>query len=125
MFYENFLKLCADRNIAPSAVLISLGMSKGSVTHWKNGKTPHDSTVAKIAEYFGVTVDDLTGNASTVSRTDLFAGASPFKHERVEEIVDQVINDLQQQIEKAMEAMSEEELQEFSRYADYLINRKK
>jgi len=39
-----------------------LGISGGSVTNWKSGAVPHDATLRKIADYFGVTVDELLGN---------------------------------------------------------------
>lgn len=122
MFYENFLKLCAQKGVSPSAVLVSLGMSKGSVTHWKGGKMPHDSTLAKIADYFGVTVDDLTGQAATVKRTDLFTGASPYN---ADEITDMAVSEIMSRLEDVMKDMTAEELTELERYVDYLINRKK
>lgn len=59
MFWENFVRLCAEHNTKPNPVAKELGFSSGSVTDWKNGKKPRPTTVQKIADYFGVTVDDL------------------------------------------------------------------
>lgn len=38
---------------------LALGMQKSAVTRWKNGGGPNSSTVHKVADYFGVTVEDL------------------------------------------------------------------
>lgn len=61
MFWENFLRLCSDTQKKPTGVVLELGISRGSVTHWKAGKVPQHSTLIKIADYFGVSVDYLLG----------------------------------------------------------------
>lgn len=67
MFWENFISLCSKTNKSPTAVIKELGISGGSVTNWKNGKVPHQTTLIKLADYFGVTVDALLGNEKTPS----------------------------------------------------------
>lgn len=62
MFYQNLLTLCGQRSTSPTRVVRELGISGGSVTNWKSGAVPHDATLRKIADYFGVTVDELIGN---------------------------------------------------------------
>lgn len=60
MFYDNFLELCNSVGEKPSAVALKLGISKAAVSNWKrrkNGAT--DATALKIANYFGITVDEL------------------------------------------------------------------
>ena len=59
MFWKNFLKLCETINKKPTAVIIELNLSRGSVTHWKNGKIPSSANLQKIADYFGVSVEYL------------------------------------------------------------------
>ncbi|MBQ8173926.1 MAG: helix-turn-helix transcriptional regulator [Clostridia bacterium] len=59
MFWDNFVKLCNERNTKPNPVAKELGLSSGSVTAWRNGVVPRDTALQKIAEYFGVTVSDL------------------------------------------------------------------
>ena len=61
MFWEIFLRLCADNNTKPTTVALELKISRGSVTNWKKGVIPQDVTLKKIADYFGVTVDYLIG----------------------------------------------------------------
>lgn len=58
-FYEKYLCLCNSINKSPSAVALELKIGKPSVTRWKNGATPRDATILKIADYFGVTVAEL------------------------------------------------------------------
>lgn len=67
MFWSNFLRLCSERKKSPTSVITELEISRGSVTNWKNGKTPHAATIQKIADYFGVPVDQLLGKENAVS----------------------------------------------------------
>jgi transcriptional regulator with XRE-family HTH domain len=62
MFYDNYIRLCNHVKKAPSAVAEELGLSRASVYGWKNGKSPTDATLQKIADYFGVAVGHLSGN---------------------------------------------------------------
>ena len=59
MFYDNFAHLCAEAGKSPTAVTKDLGFSNAAASHWKNGKSPTAKTLQKIADYFGVTVNDL------------------------------------------------------------------
>jgi repressor LexA len=59
MFYTNLLALCQQKQITPAVVARDLGLSSGLPTFWKKGSVPKAPTLAKIADYFGVTVNDL------------------------------------------------------------------
>jgi transcriptional regulator with XRE-family HTH domain len=61
VFWNTFLDLCSERGVSPNAVAAELGKSSGSVTAWKNGTVPRETTLRKIADYFGVSVDLLIG----------------------------------------------------------------
>ena len=61
MFYQIFLKLCAQKNVKPNHVTKAIGMSNATATDWKNGRIPRDVTLQKLSNYFGVTVDYLLG----------------------------------------------------------------
>ena len=61
MFWDIFVSLCAKSGASPNGVAKEIGASSGSVTTWKQGRTPHNSTLIKIANYFGVSVDYLLG----------------------------------------------------------------
>lgn len=63
-FYDKFVNLCASIGEKPTPVAQKLGISKGTVASWKRrGNDPTDAYLAKIANYFGVSVDDLRGNS--------------------------------------------------------------
>lgn len=61
IFYENYLKLCGARQESPTAVSKKIGLSNAAATGWKKGKKPSEVTLEKLAVYFGVAREDLTG----------------------------------------------------------------
>lgn len=60
-FYDNYIKLCAAHDKSPTAVSKEIGLSNAASSGWKNGKKPSAVTKQKLADYFGVTVEELTG----------------------------------------------------------------
>ena len=64
MFWTNFEFLCRSVGKTPNAVANIVGVkSSGSVTAWKkNGTLPRQSTINEIADYFGVSSEDLLGS---------------------------------------------------------------
>lgn len=71
MFYDKYIRLCAEKGISPSAAAVEIGLRKSNVTYWKNGRNnPTDATLLKIADYFGVTVEYLkTGEEKAPTQT--------------------------------------------------------
>lgn len=59
MFYDKLKKACRDKGTSPTAVVISLGMSRGNVTFWKNGQLPSVEVLMKLASKLDVSVDYL------------------------------------------------------------------
>ena len=70
MFWKNFLKLCSSKEKSPNKIAKEIGISSGAITNWKNGVTPQDSTLQKIADYFGVTVDALLSDSAEPKLTN-------------------------------------------------------
>ena len=68
-FWNNFLALCNNVGKSPNAVAKEIGVSSASVSAWKsNGdRIPQDRTLLKVADYFGVTVDELKRETPGVS----------------------------------------------------------
>lgn len=60
-FYDNFLQLCNQKGISPTAAVVDMGFQKSVVTRWKKS-VPTDANKRRIADYFGVSVDYLLGN---------------------------------------------------------------
>ncbi len=74
MFYEYFLKLCNKKGVTPSRAALDNGISKTSVTRWKNGAQPNSDIVKRLSVYFSVPTDYLLGSASTddeISQNDI------------------------------------------------------
>lgn len=59
MFFENYLVYCQKVGKSKTAVAKQIGVTSKSVTGWQNGAIPRNGTLKKLADYFGVTVDDL------------------------------------------------------------------
>lgn len=86
MFFDTFKKLCDDKGVTPTKASNEIGFSKGSVSYWKKkwqqgiDSKPDSYTAAKIADYFGVSVDYLLGRTDDpidYSDNDLIASQNP------------------------------------------------
>lgn len=64
MFWERFVSLCQQRGKSPNRVASDVGFSSAMVTKYKNGAMPSGDILAKIADYFDVSVDYLLGRES-------------------------------------------------------------
>ena len=60
-FYDNYIKLCASCGKNPTTVSKEIGLSNAAASWWKNGKKPSAITKQRLADYFGVSVSELTG----------------------------------------------------------------
>lgn len=81
-FYNNFISLCNKINKTPSKVVLEIGLKKSAVTRWKSGGNPTDATAQKIADYFGVSVSELTGEGQKEKPTAISGGElDPLKKE--------------------------------------------
>lgn len=63
MFYDNYVRLCNSVGKTPSAVALEIGIAKPTVSRWKAGSKPNHATIIKVADYFNVSVSELTGEA--------------------------------------------------------------
>lgn len=109
-FYEKYLCLCNSINKSPSAVALELKIGKPSVTRWKNGASPRDATVLKIADYFGVPVTELMSGVGEQEKTLAAEG----------EGLSATVQELFDFIDTATDA----ELNELLRYAQFLMSKR-
>jgi len=65
MFWGIFLSLCNKNGKSANTIAKEIGISSGSITEWKNGRIPRATTLNKLANYFGVTVEYLKGEEGT------------------------------------------------------------
>ncbi len=60
--YEIFERLMRERSLTHYAVWKATGVSQSSLSDWKRGKgTPGAASLLKLADFFGITVDELMG----------------------------------------------------------------
>ena len=101
MFYDNFLSACEDTGLAPSRVLSDLKIGKGALKRWREGGDPNNSTKKKLADYFGVSVKDLSGIEKAPTVND----------ERLE------------RFRAAIKNLSQEQLNDVYRYMEFLLSK--
>ena len=74
MFYDIFERLCREKGVKPGRAADEIGISRATVTNWKkNGYSPRETVMRKVADYFDVSVDSLlntpeTQNAPTLNK---------------------------------------------------------
>ena len=96
MFKDKFIQLCNKKGESPSKVCESVGLTRSSYSAWTDETVPRKATLMRIADYFGVTVDDLlaqpaeTKKSPSVSDEDikfaLFGGEGEITDEMYEEV---------------------------------------
>lgn len=61
--YKRIVKYCADKHVSPSKMCLDIGCSKSLMSDLNSGRkqTLSSTTLQKISDYFGITVDDLLG----------------------------------------------------------------
>lgn len=62
MFYDIVNDLCKARKTTITRMSEEIGLSNAAPTSWRKGAVPKLSTLKKISEYFGVSVEYLLGN---------------------------------------------------------------
>lgn len=69
VFIDTFKTLCSEKGVSLSRALLDLDMSKGSIARWKDGGEPSNSSKLKIADYFGITVQELNSGEIKIPPT--------------------------------------------------------
>lgn len=62
MFKANFIRLCNKKGESPSSVCRSVGIAPATFSCWTDESVPRKATLMRIADYLGVSVDELLGN---------------------------------------------------------------
>lgn len=90
-FYEKYLMLCDKNKKTPSGAALEMGLSKTTVNRWKNGGGITDATILKVASYFGIPKEELTGEEQkekpSTPETVSLSGLSPEDAELVRKIM--------------------------------------
>lgn len=93
MFSDNYVNLCAARGETITGVSEKLGFSRPAGVKWASGAVPRKTTLKRIADYFGVTVEELMEEKEPAAKSggqdelseimDLLEAASPQKRQLV------------------------------------------
>jgi transcriptional regulator with XRE-family HTH domain len=62
---ENIQSLCQKNSISIPNLEIELGFGRGTMYRWDKS-SPKVDTLQKVANYFKVSIDELTGKSSTI-----------------------------------------------------------
>lgn len=101
-FYERYQQLCHDIGSSPTGVAVAVGISRASVSDWKNkGNVPSAASLKKLADYLGVSTDYLLGNTDIknppeqqtpeeIAKVALFGGEREVTPEMWQEVKDYV-----------------------------------
>ena len=125
MFYERLITVCSERGTTPTEVCHAVGLAGSAATKWKSGAIPRDTTLRKIADYFGVSVSYLIG---AVDDPDPVALIDPSKKDPP---LLPLVEELGQQLEALaalgglVDQLTEEQVDELRRYAEFLISKNK
>lgn len=114
MIANNILALRKAKGFTQIEFAKKLGVTQSAVSHWENGRTVPDTLqMFKIAELLEVTVDTLLAGANLEESI-----SSNAKEETA------FSNPKQQQILYELGNLSEEQLEEVLRYAEYVKQKK-
>lgn len=65
MFYDQFISLCSKKGVSRTKACTDCGISRTAWHKWEDGAVPNGTTINKIADYFGVSVDYLLTGEQT------------------------------------------------------------
>lgn len=75
MFWAKYEALCRKIGKSPGAVAADLGLSNAATTSWKKGSTPKNSTLKRVADYFGVSTEYFQADQPTSNISDVYVVA--------------------------------------------------
>ena len=70
MFYEQLERICKEKGVSITPMVVNLGLSKGNIRNWKKGSLPKYETRLKIAEYLKIPVEKLMTEQELESRQE-------------------------------------------------------
>ena len=66
-FIENLRRLMAENGESNYKLAKDLGVSQSTITNWLNGSRPFATYKKMLADHYGITVEELTGEMHMVS----------------------------------------------------------
>ena len=74
IIFTRIKELCTENNITLNKLEAELGMSAYSISKWKRKVSPTIDKIARVANYFHVSIDYLVGASDIRSTADTLAG---------------------------------------------------
>lgn len=124
MFYERLVALCAEKNTNPTALCDAIGLAQSAATRWKQGSVPRDTTLRKIADYFGVTVDELLAEPAPSPVDEAMAKLTASMQKALDSI-EKEKSPLLRSLENLVKNMTQDQQREMKKYAEFLISKNK
>lgn len=101
MFYENYVTYCKKVGKSRTEVARLIGKSSKSVTGWKNGAIPRNDTLKKLADYFGITIEELVGEKKEPASSGRFEELSKIFYSLPQSEQEKIADQMTEIIKKA------------------------
>lgn len=59
MFWQTFRRLCVEADQTTEKAARGIGVRRETLNGWRHGAMPQERTLRKIADYFGLSMDDI------------------------------------------------------------------
>lgn len=134
VFKERFgklLNICKENNIQQQDIAKALGVSKQTLTAWKNGnRSPRMPMIKQMAEYFRIPVGFFTGaeDDSILGQLSLYEtlGLSPDDWQDVDTMQKQLSKSVKRiQLENLINSASEDQLDLLIKLVQAVVNQRK
>ena len=125
MFKENFIRLCNERGEFPSVVCKKIGITPAAFSKWTDESVPRRATLMRIADYFGVTVDDLLAEPALTPVDEAMAKLTASMQHAVDSIEKQKkpVLGLNPKLSSLIDSMDKDELEDLERYAEFILSK--
>ena len=77
IIFSRIKELCAENDMTLNKLETEVGMSAYSISKWKSAVSPTIDKIAKIANYFNVSIDYLVGASEIRSTADTLTSQPP------------------------------------------------
>lgn len=122
MFKENFIRLCNQKGVTPTAACAAVGLSNATFSCWTETSVPRRATLIKFADYFGVTVDDLLADPAPSPVDEAMAKLTASMQEALDSM-EKEKSPILRSLEGLVKNMTQDQQKEMKKYAEYLISR--
>ena len=122
MFKENFIRLCNQKGVTPTAACAAVGLSNATFSCWTETSVPRRATLIKFADYFGVTVDDLLAEPAPTPIDEAMAKLTASMQEALDSM-EKEKSPILRSLAGLVKNMTQDQQKEMKKYAEYLISR--